>query len=103
MSDYRGRYMVGVDVGGTHGSSVGGRGFRLAASSSGRLQIGKPRASDERLSRVAAETPARETKSSIPSAVDRPRYRYGVGMRERGTNGYGPEGQGKETDRSVEE
>ena len=30
MTDSRAQYRIGVDIGGTHGSSVGGRAFRLA-------------------------------------------------------------------------
>ena len=55
MSESRSRYLVAVDIGGTHGSSVGGRGFRLAARVLADYRSGSPRASDTRLSRIAAE------------------------------------------------
>jgi len=49
MSDSRGRYLVGVDVGGTQGSSVDGEAFVWLLESSGELPIWEARASDTRI------------------------------------------------------
>ena len=73
-------YVIGVDIGGTHGSSVGGRGFVWLLELWPTTDLEVPGLGYKIVEGGLRKTRPKETKSSIRSAVDLPRHRYGMGM-----------------------